>query len=77
MRIGLLGLGRIGAFHADKLTSLPAVDSLVVCDLVAALAAGTADRLGAEVAASPEAGPHDAATRRYATGWRGSASWRT
>jgi DNA-binding transcriptional regulator YhcF (GntR family) len=30
MRLGLLGLGRIGAFHAETLTSLPAVDSLVV-----------------------------------------------
>ena len=30
MRIGLLGLGRIGAFHAATLSKLPAVDSLVV-----------------------------------------------
>jgi len=30
MRLGLLGLGRIGAFHAETLTNLPAVDSLVV-----------------------------------------------
>jgi Bacterial regulatory proteins, gntR family len=34
MRLGLLGLGRIGAFHAETLTSLPAVDSLVVSDPV-------------------------------------------
>jgi myo-inositol 2-dehydrogenase / D-chiro-inositol 1-dehydrogenase len=32
MRLGLLGLGRIGAFHAETLTSLPTVDSLVVSD---------------------------------------------
>jgi len=25
MRIGLIGLGRIGAFHADTLSSLPSV----------------------------------------------------
>ena len=30
MRIGLFGLGRIGAFHAATLSKLPAVDSLVV-----------------------------------------------
>jgi hypothetical protein len=28
MRLGLLGLGRIGAFHAETLTSLPDVNSL-------------------------------------------------
>ena len=32
MRLGLIGLGRIGAFHATTLTSLDAVDSLVVYD---------------------------------------------
>ena len=36
MRLGLLGLGRIGAFHAQTLTSLPVIDSLVVSDPVAA-----------------------------------------
>ena len=36
MRLGLLGLGRIGAFHAETLTSLPAVESLVVSDPVVA-----------------------------------------
>ena len=30
MRLGLIGLGRIGAFHAQTLTDLPVVDSLVV-----------------------------------------------
>jgi myo-inositol 2-dehydrogenase / D-chiro-inositol 1-dehydrogenase len=39
MRLGLLGLGRIGAFHAETLTSLPVVESVVVSDPVAALAA--------------------------------------
>jgi myo-inositol 2-dehydrogenase / D-chiro-inositol 1-dehydrogenase len=32
MRIGLIGLGRIGAFHADTLAALDAVDELVVTD---------------------------------------------
>jgi len=38
MRLGLLGLGRIGAFHAETLTGLPAVEELVVSDPVPALA---------------------------------------
>ena len=55
MRLGLIGLGRIGAFHAQTLTALPVVDSLVVTDAVAALTAEVADRLGAEAADSPDA----------------------
>ncbi|MFW5470386.1 Gfo/Idh/MocA family protein [Knoellia sp. CPCC 206435] len=38
MRIGLAGVGRIGAFHASTLAGLDAVDELVVADLDAALA---------------------------------------
>ena len=34
MRLGLIGLGRIGAFHADTLVGIPAIESLVVTDLV-------------------------------------------
>ena len=55
MRLGLLCLGRIGSFHAETLSGLPAVDSLVVCDPVPTLATGIADRLGADVADTPEA----------------------
>ena len=55
MRLGLLGLGRIGSFHAETLSGLAAVDSLVVCDPVPALATGIAERLGADVADTPEA----------------------
>jgi myo-inositol 2-dehydrogenase / D-chiro-inositol 1-dehydrogenase len=55
MRLGLIGLGRIGAFHAQTLTDLPEVDSLVVTDAVPTLAAEVADRLGAEAADSPAA----------------------
>ncbi|WP_068264037.1 Gfo/Idh/MocA family protein [Janibacter limosus] len=32
MRIGLVGLGRIGAFHAETLVALPAVETLVITD---------------------------------------------
>ena len=54
MRIGILGLGRIGAFHASTLTGLDTVDSLVVTDPVAAAAASAAERLGAIAVDSPE-----------------------
>ena len=55
MRLGLLGLGRIGAFHAETLASLPTVDSLVVSDPVPALVKEVAGRLGTQVADTPEA----------------------
>ncbi|MGW2486369.1 Gfo/Idh/MocA family protein [Streptomyces sp. NPDC001606] len=55
MRIGILGLGRIGAFHAETLAGLDAVDSLVVADPFADAAKAAAERFGAEVADSPEA----------------------
>jgi myo-inositol 2-dehydrogenase / D-chiro-inositol 1-dehydrogenase len=53
MRIGLLGVGRIGAFHAQTLTDLPAVDELVVTDAVPDLARRVAERLDVRVAAEP------------------------
>ena len=43
MRLGLIGLGRIGAFHADTLSQLPAVDSLVVTDAVPAVTKAVAE----------------------------------
>ncbi|MBV7694450.1 Gfo/Idh/MocA family oxidoreductase [Streptomyces sp. TRM70350] len=55
MRIGILGLGRIGAFHAETLCGLDAVESLVVSDPFADAAKAAAERFGAEVADSPEA----------------------
>ncbi|MFJ3230697.1 Gfo/Idh/MocA family oxidoreductase [Streptomyces sp. NPDC086787] len=55
MRIGILGLGRIGAFHAETLSKLDAVESLVVADPVADAARSAAQRYGAQVADSPEA----------------------
>ncbi len=50
MRIGLVGVGRIGAFHAATLTGLSAVDTVVVTDADPHRAAETANRLGAESA---------------------------
>ncbi|MGD6741347.1 Gfo/Idh/MocA family protein [Streptomyces sp. BH106] len=55
MRIGIMGLGRIGAFHAQTLAGLDSVDSLVVTDPVAAAAASAAERFGATAVDSPEA----------------------
>lgn len=55
MRLGLLGLGRIGAFHAETLANLPVVDSLVVSDPVPAPVKAVAERFGAQTADSPEA----------------------
>ncbi|MFD9783086.1 Gfo/Idh/MocA family oxidoreductase [[Kitasatospora] papulosa] len=52
MRIGLIGTGRIGSFHADVLARHPAVASLVVTDPDAARAAGVAARTGATAVAS-------------------------
>ena len=53
MRIGLIGVGRIGAFHAQTLTDLPAVDELIVTDAVPDLAQRVAERLGVSVAPEP------------------------
>jgi myo-inositol 2-dehydrogenase/D-chiro-inositol 1-dehydrogenase len=55
MRIGLLGLGRIGSFHAETLAGLPAIEELVVSDPVPALAEQVSSRFGAKIAESPEA----------------------
>ncbi|HLN75993.1 MAG TPA: Gfo/Idh/MocA family oxidoreductase [Nocardioidaceae bacterium] len=54
MRLGLIGLGRIGAFHADTLSHLDGVDSLVVTDAVPMVTAAVAEKCGAEAADSPE-----------------------
>jgi myo-inositol 2-dehydrogenase/D-chiro-inositol 1-dehydrogenase len=55
MRIGILGLGRIGAFHAETLSGLDAVESLVLTDPFAQAAKAAAERFGGEVVDSPEA----------------------
>src|SRR4051794_4940611 len=51
MRIGLVGVGRIGAFHAATLERLPAVDQVVVADADPGRAEVVAKELGVEFAA--------------------------
>jgi len=55
MRIGVLGTGRIGAFHARSLKADPLVEGLVLGDVDQDRAARLAEELGAETAPSPEA----------------------
>lgn len=50
MKIGLAGVGRIGAFHARTLSGLEPVDSLVVADLDAEQARTVATDLGVDLA---------------------------
>ncbi|MFC8831490.1 Gfo/Idh/MocA family oxidoreductase [Streptomyces sp. NPDC057137] len=52
MRIGLIGTGRIGTFHAEALSRHREVGSLVVADTDAARAAHVADRTGSTAAPS-------------------------
>ena len=55
MRIGLAGVGRIGAFHADTLKDVADVDTLVLADAVPGRARDIAEVLGVESVESPEA----------------------
>jgi myo-inositol 2-dehydrogenase/D-chiro-inositol 1-dehydrogenase len=55
MRIGLVGVGRIGAFHARTLADLATVDELVLTDVDAAAAGALGAHLGVPVAADAEA----------------------
>ncbi|MGI5528227.1 Gfo/Idh/MocA family protein [Streptomyces syringium] len=50
MRIGLLGAGRIGTFHATALAHTEGVDALVIADADPARAAALAERVGARAA---------------------------
>ncbi len=52
MRLGLLGVGRLGATHAATLRALPEVTELRIYDADAARARSVASPLGARVAAS-------------------------
>jgi myo-inositol 2-dehydrogenase/D-chiro-inositol 1-dehydrogenase len=52
MRIGLIGVGRIGVFHASTLRVLPGVDSLIITDADTGRAREVAGRLGAQTAGS-------------------------
>ena len=51
-RIGVIGLGRIGAFHVDTLSTLDGVDGLVVTDERQEVTASVAHRVGATAASS-------------------------
>lgn len=53
MRIGLIGVGRIGAFHAQTLVGLPTVDELIITDAVPDLALKVGQSLGVRVALEP------------------------
>ncbi|NBE51797.1 Gfo/Idh/MocA family protein [Streptomyces boluensis] len=55
MRIGLIGTGRIGSFHAAALARHPAVDALLVADAAPERAAELAGRIGASAAADVDA----------------------
>lgn len=52
MRIGLVGAGRIGAFHAETLAGLAGVEQVVVTDADLVRARGVAEKVGAGVADS-------------------------
>ncbi|MFC9237204.1 Gfo/Idh/MocA family oxidoreductase [Streptomyces decoyicus] len=54
MKIGLIGTGRIGAFHAHTLRSVPGVTDIVVADVDTARAVSLAQTLGVRAAASIE-----------------------
>ncbi|MEU7178402.1 MULTISPECIES: Gfo/Idh/MocA family protein [Streptomyces] len=54
MKIGLIGTGRIGAFHAETLRGVPGVTGIVVADADTARAASLADTLGVRAATSVE-----------------------
>src|SRR6516164_187182 len=52
MRIGLIGVGRIGVFHASTLRGLPGVDSLTITDADLERARQVAGEFGAQTAGS-------------------------
>jgi myo-inositol 2-dehydrogenase/D-chiro-inositol 1-dehydrogenase len=53
LRLGVIGAGRIGSFHARTVAVLPGVASVTVCDADQARARQIAGELGASVAATP------------------------
>ncbi|MEI2774989.1 MAG: Gfo/Idh/MocA family oxidoreductase [Tetrasphaera sp.] len=55
MKVGLAGVGRIGAIHAATLATIDGVDGLVLADVDAAAARRVADELGLDAVADPEA----------------------
>jgi myo-inositol 2-dehydrogenase/D-chiro-inositol 1-dehydrogenase len=55
LHVGLIGVGRIGVFHAETLRALDGVARLTVTDADERRAAEVAHDLGADVASGPEA----------------------
>jgi len=55
LHVGVVGVGRIGAFHAETLRSLEGVSRLTLTDAEPGRAEAVARELGAATAASPEA----------------------
>jgi len=55
LHVGLIGVGRIGAFHAETLRALPGVSRLTIADADAARARNVARDLGVAAAETPEA----------------------
>jgi myo-inositol 2-dehydrogenase / D-chiro-inositol 1-dehydrogenase len=53
MRIGVAGVGRIGAFHARTLKAIDDIDSLVLADAIPPRAADVAAELGVEQVPAP------------------------
>ena len=54
LHVGLVGVGRIGAFHAETLLGLDGVAALTIADIDAERARRVAGDLGARAAESPE-----------------------
>jgi myo-inositol 2-dehydrogenase / D-chiro-inositol 1-dehydrogenase len=55
VRVGVVGVGRIGAFHVRTLLSLDSVEAVVLADLDRERAESFATEVGAESARSPQA----------------------
>jgi len=53
MRIGVAGVGRIGAFHARTLSELDEIDSLVLADAITARAVAVAEELDVDHVSAP------------------------
>jgi myo-inositol 2-dehydrogenase/D-chiro-inositol 1-dehydrogenase len=73
MRVGVVGVGRIGAFHARTLLALDRVSAVVVADADPARALNVADELGVEAVESPDALVEDVDTLVIATSTAGHA----
>ncbi len=53
MRVGIIGTGRIGAIHANNLSSHPAVSAIIVTDAIRAQSEHVAATCGADIASGP------------------------